>query len=88
MKSTLCRRSEPIDQWPQRETLQHQRCENDADGEENNGRALWKQLFAQRVRERQRGGKPFVIPIGGSTPTGALGYVGCAQEILQQAILS
>ena len=34
---------------------------------------------------RQRGGKPFVIPIGGSTPTGALGYVGCAQEILQQA---
>ena len=34
---------------------------------------------------RSRGGKPFVIPIGGSTPTGALGYVGCAQEILQQA---
>jgi L-cysteate sulfo-lyase len=34
---------------------------------------------------RRRGGKPFVIPIGGSTPTGALGYVGCAQEILQQA---
>jgi L-cysteate sulfo-lyase len=34
---------------------------------------------------RSRGGRPFVIPIGGSTPTGALGYVGCAQEILQQA---
>ena len=34
---------------------------------------------------RRRGGKPFVIPIGGSTPTGALGYVGCAQEIQQQA---
>jgi len=36
---------------------------------------------------RRRGGKPFIIPIGGSTPTGALGYVGCAQEILQQARL-
>ena len=34
---------------------------------------------------RGRGGRPFVIPIGGSTPVGALGYVGCAQEILQQA---
>lgn len=41
----------------------------------------------ERVAEtvRARGGKPFVIPIGGSTPTGALGYVACAHELLQQA---
>ena len=41
----------------------------------------------ERVAEtvRARGGKPFVIPIGGSTPTGALGYVACAEELLQQA---
>ena len=40
-----------------------------------------------RVAEevRQRGGRPFIMPIGGSTPTGALGYVVCAQEIAQQA---
>ena len=34
---------------------------------------------------RALGRTPFVMPIGGSTPTGALGYVSCAQEILQQA---
>lgn len=31
------------------------------------------------------GRKPFAIPIGGSTPLGALGYVRCAIEILAQA---
>lgn len=41
----------------------------------------------QEVSEgvRRRGGKPYVIPVGGSNPTGALGYVSCALEILQQA---
>lgn len=34
---------------------------------------------------RRAGGKPYVIPTGGSNPIGALGYVGCATEILQQA---
>lgn len=34
---------------------------------------------------RRRGGRPCVIPTGGSTPVGALGYVQCAQEILTQA---
>lgn len=40
-----------------------------------------------RVAEevRGRGGKPFIVPIGGSTPTGTLGYVNCARELLQQA---
>ena len=34
---------------------------------------------------RRTGGKPYIIPVGGSNPIGALGYVGCAAEILQQA---
>jgi L-cysteate sulfo-lyase len=34
---------------------------------------------------RQRGGRPHIVPLGGSTPTGALGYVACGQELLQQA---
>jgi L-cysteate sulfo-lyase len=34
---------------------------------------------------RRAGGKPYVIPGGGSNAVGALGYVGCALEILQQA---
>ena len=32
-----------------------------------------------------RGEKPYVIPGGGSNPVGALGYVGCALELLVQA---
>jgi L-cysteate sulfo-lyase len=31
-----------------------------------------------------RGGKPYVIPAGGSTPLGGLGYAGCAFEIAAQ----
>lgn len=40
-----------------------------------------------RVAEaiRLRGGKPYVIPAGGSTPLGGLGYAGCAFEITAQA---
>ncbi len=34
---------------------------------------------------RQLGEIPYVIPRGGSTPVGALGYVECAREILDQA---
>jgi L-cysteate sulfo-lyase len=34
---------------------------------------------------RGAGGKPYVIPGGGSTPVGALGYVACAQELLAQS---
>ncbi|UHL64281.1 D-cysteine desulfhydrase [Paralcaligenes sp. KSB-10] len=34
---------------------------------------------------RSAGGKPYVIPGGGSTPVGALGYVACAQELLNQS---
>ncbi|MGH8811371.1 MAG: D-cysteine desulfhydrase [Advenella sp.] len=34
---------------------------------------------------RSTGAKPYVIPGGGSTPVGALGYVACAQELLSQS---
>ena len=34
---------------------------------------------------RRAGGKPYVIPAGGSNRVGALGYVSCALEILHQA---
>ena len=33
---------------------------------------------------RSAGGKPYIIPGGASNPVGALGYVGCAEELLQQ----
>jgi L-cysteate sulfo-lyase len=33
---------------------------------------------------RKNGGKPYIIPGGGSSPTGALGYVNCAMELVGQ----
>ncbi|MDX2272382.1 MAG: D-cysteine desulfhydrase [Cyanobacteriota bacterium] len=41
------------------------------------------QTVAQQVRSA--GGIPYIIPGGGSNPTGALGYVAFAQEFLYQA---
>jgi L-cysteate sulfo-lyase len=41
------------------------------------------EITAQSVR--QRGGKPYVIPGGGSNTVGALGYVDCARELVVQA---
>lgn len=40
----------------------------------------------ERVAEavRSRGGSPYVMPPGGSTPVGTLGYIGCAQELTAQ----
>ena len=38
---------------------------------------------AQEVRDR--GGRPYIIPGGGSNAVGALGYVDCAREIVMQA---
>ena len=34
---------------------------------------------------RRDGGRPFVIPLGGSSPTGARGYLACAAELAEQA---
>ena len=33
---------------------------------------------------RAAGGNPYIVPGGASNPVGALGYVGCAEELLQQ----
>lgn len=33
---------------------------------------------------RQEGGRPYIIPGGGSNPLGATGYVACVQELAQQ----
>lgn len=41
------------------------------------------QLVAQRLRADGR--RPYIIPGGGSNPTGALGYVSCAQELVAQS---
>lgn len=38
--------------------------------------------FAEEVRAE--GGKPYIIPGGGSNEIGATGYVACAQEIMEQ----
>jgi L-cysteate sulfo-lyase len=34
---------------------------------------------------REQGARPYAIPVGASTPTGALGYVECARELISQA---
>lgn len=39
---------------------------------------------ASPAHKSQEGRRTYVIPVGGSTPLGALGYVACAQELLSQ----
>ncbi len=39
-------------------------------------------------RLRSEGHRPYLIPGGGSNPTGALGYANCAQEIVDQSAAS
>lgn len=41
------------------------------------------ETLAQGLREQGR--RPYIIPGGGSNPVGALGYVNCALELLEQA---
>ena len=49
------------------------------------GTDMVAELEASAEAVRQRGGKPYVIPGGGSNPVGALGYVDCARELIVQA---
>jgi len=50
------------------------------------GRAdMAAELEATAEAVRARGGRPYVIPGGGSNAVGALGYVDCAREIVVQA---
>lgn len=49
------------------------------------GTDMVAELEKTATEVRARGGKPYVIPGGGSNPVGALGYVDCAREIVVQA---
>lgn len=49
------------------------------------GTDMAAELETTAAEVRARGGKPYVIPGGGSNPVGALGYVDCAREIVVQA---
>ena len=49
------------------------------------GADMQAEMDAEADRLRAAGKKPYVIPGGGSNRVGALGYVGCAQELLHQA---
>ena len=49
------------------------------------GTDMAAELEKTAAEVRARGGKPYVIPGGGSNPVGALGYVDCAREIVVQA---
>jgi len=39
-------------------------------------------------KAKEEGRKPYIVPMGGSNALGALGYVACAEEIMQQAFFS
>lgn len=52
------------------------------------GTDLQAAMQAEAAEVADDGGKAYVIPGGGSNPLGALGYVGCGQEIMQQAFES
>jgi L-cysteate sulfo-lyase len=49
------------------------------------GSDMTAELDAAAERLRKGGDVPYVIPGGGSNPTGALGYVACALELITQA---
>lgn len=49
------------------------------------GRDMVAELETTAAEVRARGGKPYIIPGGGSNAVGALGYVDCAREIVVQA---
>ena len=49
------------------------------------GSDMTAELEATAAEVSARGGRPYIIPGGGSNPIGALGYVDCAREIVVQA---
>jgi len=49
------------------------------------GTDLLEALEQAGAQARAEGRRPYLIPLGGSNPLGVLGYMGCAQEILDQA---
>ncbi len=49
------------------------------------GTDIAAELAAEAAAVRAAGGRPYVIPGGGSNPLGALGYAACALEIVEQS---
>lgn len=49
------------------------------------GEAAQRKIAEIEDRVRSAGGIPYTIPVGGSNPLGALGYVAAAEELLLQA---
>jgi D-cysteine desulfhydrase len=50
------------------------------------GTDLMESLNQAAAEASAEGRKPYIIPLGGSNPLGALGYIACAEEILSQGI--
>ena len=50
----------------------------------NSEHAMADKVDALTASLRNRGRKPFVVPLGASDEIGSLGYVACARELLQQ----
>jgi L-cysteate sulfo-lyase len=46
---------------------------------------LNSEVDKQTQRLKEQGSRPYAIPVGASTPVGALGYAECAREIVAQA---
>ncbi|SDY94152.1 D-cysteine desulfhydrase [Bacillus sp. 166amftsu] len=50
-----------------------------------NGTDLMDEMQKVAKEVTEKGHTPYIIPVGGSNPTGALGYIACAQEIMTQS---
>ncbi len=51
------------------------------------GSAMMDEMEKLAAKLKSEGKKPYIIPGGASNPTGALGYVSCAQEAMEQLFL-
>lgn len=49
-----------------------------------NGSDVLEEMNTLATNLKEKGRKPYVIPVGGSNEIGALGYIACAQEIIDQ----
>ena len=48
------------------------------------GSPMMEEMEKLAAKLREQGKKPYIVPGGASNPVGAMGYVACAQEIMQQ----
>lgn len=46
--------------------------------------AMYDRMEQRAAELRERGHRPYIIPVGGSTPLGSLGYVRAVQELAEQ----